>query len=60
VTIFLRVFHSFVCRVLRKDGVAIGVHPIFVIYIPTTRRGLSKVILNELDLTTNGVQYPVR
>jgi len=30
--LFAGTFHSFCCRVLRRDGRAIGVHPDFVIY----------------------------
>jgi DNA helicase-2/ATP-dependent DNA helicase PcrA len=50
--IFAGTFHSFCCRILRRDGAAIGIHPDFVIYDTDDQEGLIKNVLSELDLTT--------
>jgi DNA helicase-2/ATP-dependent DNA helicase PcrA len=50
--LFAGTFHSFCCRVLRKDGIHIGVSPNFVIYDDDDQDSLIKNILKDLDLTT--------
>jgi len=43
-------FHSIGVRMLRRDGVAVGVAPNFVIYDETDQRALVRDVLRELDL----------
>lgn len=49
---FAGTFHSFCCRVLRKDGRHIGVSPNFVIFDSGDQENLVKSIILELGLTT--------
>ncbi|MDD4938523.1 MAG: UvrD-helicase domain-containing protein [Candidatus Shapirobacteria bacterium] len=50
--IFAGTFHSFCCRVLRSDGLKIGVPANFVIYDTNDQENLIKNCLKDLDLTT--------
>lgn len=50
--IFAGTFHSFCCRILRKDGQYLGISPNFVIYDSGDQEGLIKSILRDLNLTT--------
>lgn len=50
--IFAGTFHSFCCKVLRADGMNVGVEPNFVIYDQQDQENLVKSSLKELDLTT--------
>jgi DNA helicase-2/ATP-dependent DNA helicase PcrA len=49
--IFAGTFHSFCCRILRKDGHNIGINPNFVIYDSNDQESLVKNILYDLDLS---------
>lgn len=46
-------FHSFCAKVLRIDGIAIGIPRGFVIYDETDQKDLIKQILREMNLTTD-------
>lgn len=48
---FAGTFHSFCCRLLRRDGVHIGIPPDFVIYDTNDQEDLIKTILKEMNLT---------
>lgn len=50
-SLFAGTFHSFCCRVLRRDGHHIGISPNFVIYDSDDQEGLVKLILKDLDLS---------
>jgi DNA helicase-2/ATP-dependent DNA helicase PcrA len=49
--VFAGTFHSFCCRVLRRDGNAIGVAPDFIIYDSSDQETVVKNILNDFGLT---------
>jgi DNA helicase-2/ATP-dependent DNA helicase PcrA len=51
-TVFAGTFHSFCCRILRKDGSSVGVVPDFVIYDSNDQENLVKGIILGLNLTT--------
>ncbi|MFZ2153599.1 MAG: UvrD-helicase domain-containing protein [Microgenomates group bacterium] len=51
-TVFAGTFHSFCCRILRKDGHHLGIRPDFVIYDSDDQETLIKNILKDLNLTT--------
>lgn len=50
--LFAGTFHSFCCRVLRKDGHHIGISQNFVIYDSNDQESLVKNILYDLNLST--------
>lgn len=50
---FAGTFHSFCVRLLRQDGVAIGVPREFVIYDENDKKDAIKEILDELDLSSD-------
>jgi len=49
--VFAGTFHSFCCRILRKDGGHLGIRPDFVIYDSDDQETLVKNILKDLNLT---------
>jgi DNA helicase II / ATP-dependent DNA helicase PcrA len=49
--LFAGTFHSFCCRILRRDGHAIGISPDFIIYDSDDQENTIKIILKDLDLT---------
>ncbi|MBI2464794.1 UvrD-helicase domain-containing protein [Candidatus Shapirobacteria bacterium] len=49
--VFAGTFHSFCCRILRKDGSHLGIRPDFVIYDSDDQETLIKNILKDLNLT---------
>ena len=49
--VFAGTFHSFCCRILRKDGHLLGIKPDFVIYDSDDQETLVKNILKDLNLT---------
>lgn len=49
--VFAGTFHSFCCRILRKDGSHLGIRPDFVIYDSDDQETLVKNILKDLNLT---------
>ncbi len=49
--LFAGTFHSFCCRLLRKDGAAIGVSPNFVIYDENDQESLIRSAISDLGLT---------
>jgi len=51
-TLFAGTFHSFCCKVLRQDGLHVGVAPNFVIYDSSDQETLIKNIISDLNLTT--------
>ncbi len=51
-------FHSICARVLRRDGIAIGIDPHFVIYDADDQQALMKQILREEDLPLTGEFRP--
>jgi DNA helicase-2/ATP-dependent DNA helicase PcrA len=50
---FAGTFHSFCAKVLRVDGIHIGIPPGFVIYDDQDQKDLVKQILEELDYSTD-------
>jgi len=50
--VFAGTFHSFCCRILRKDGAMIGVDQNFIIYDSGDQESLVKSIILGLNLTT--------
>ncbi len=51
-------FHSICARFLRRDGIALGIPPDFVIYDDSDQIGIIKAVLKELDLDEK--LYPPR
>jgi DNA helicase-2/ATP-dependent DNA helicase PcrA len=51
-------FHSLCARVLRRDGVAIGLDPHFVVYDSDDQQSLMKQVLREEDLPITGEYKP--
>lgn len=51
-SVFAGTFHSFCCRVLRVDGMAMGISPNFVIYDSDDQENLVRSILLDMNLTT--------
>lgn len=49
--LFAGTFHSFCCRILRKEGHHLGIKPDFVIYDSDDQETLVKNILKDLNLT---------
>ena len=52
-------FHAMCARVLRRDGVAIGLDPHFVVYDSADQQALMKQILKDEDLPITGEYKPV-
>ena len=50
---FAGTFHSFCVQVLRREGTAIGIDNIFVIYDEQDSKDVVRTILNDLDLPTD-------
>jgi DNA helicase-2/ATP-dependent DNA helicase PcrA len=51
-------FHALCARVLRRDGIAIGIPPRFTIYDTDDQQGLMKQVLRDLELTGTGELRP--
>ena len=51
-------FHALCARVLRRDGIAIGIPPRFTIYDTDDQSGLMKQVLRDLELQGTGELRP--
>ncbi len=51
-------FHALCARVLRRDGIAIGIPPRFTIYDTDDQQGLMKQVLRDLELQGTGELRP--
>ena len=51
-------FHSLCARVLRRDGVAIGIDPRFAIYDTDDQTAIMKLVLRELEMAGTGELEP--
>jgi len=51
-------FHSLCARVLRRDGIAIGIDPRFTVYDTDDQTGVMKQVLRDLELAGTGETRP--
>lgn len=56
---FAGTFHSLCARILRKEGEEIGISPQFTIYDESDQKETIKMAMEEIGISSKGVQIPV-